>query len=133
MKSAVAGWGKKKNRLLSRQLFDSFHIVPRFIRPPPPVGRDCLRARSRSRSVHRSQARLTDVLRQTTITDMARSKSGAMQVVPFRVPDELVKRLDKYAGRLRREQPGLRATRADALRMLLTEALDQKEARNVKA
>jgi predicted transcriptional regulator len=56
-----------------------------------------------------------------------------MQVVPFRVPDELVKRLDKYAARLRREQPGLRATRADALRMLLTEALDQKEARNGKA
>lgn len=56
-----------------------------------------------------------------------------MQVVPFRIPDELVKRLDKHADRLRREQPGLRVTRADALRVLLTEALDQKEARNGKS
>jgi len=64
---------------------------------------------------------------------MPKSKSSAMQVVPFRIPDELVKRLDKHAERLRRDQPGLRVTRADALRVLLTEALDQKEARNGKS
>lgn len=51
-----------------------------------------------------------------------------MKVIPFRIPAALVKRLDRYAARLRQDQPGLHATRADALRMLLTEMLDQKEA-----
>jgi hypothetical protein len=52
-----------------------------------------------------------------------------VQVIPFRLPSDLVKRLDLYAERLRRQQPGLRATRADALRLLLNEALDRVEER----
>lgn len=47
-----------------------------------------------------------------------------MQVVPFRIPAELVRRLDRHAQRLNKETPGLTLTRADALRLLLTQALD---------
>lgn len=56
-----------------------------------------------------------------------------MQVIPFRLPDELVKRLDRYAARLSEERPGLHFTRADALRLLLIEALDREEERHGKA
>jgi hypothetical protein len=54
------------------------------------------------------------------------SKSQPMAVIPFRLPVPLVKRLDKYAARLRKEHPGMHATRADAVRVLLTKALDQE-------
>lgn len=50
-----------------------------------------------------------------------------MQVIPFRLPDSLVKRLEQHAERLQREQPGLRITRADALRLLVLEALERAE------
>ena len=55
-----------------------------------------------------------------------------MQVIPFRLPAALVKRLDQHAERLRWLHPGLEATRADALRLLLTEALDRAEAKHGK-
>lgn len=60
-------------------------------------------------------------------------KPTPMAVIPFRLPAALVRRLDRHAARLRQEQPGLRVTRADALRLLLTEALDREEARRGKA
>jgi hypothetical protein len=47
--------------------------------------------------------------------------------MPFRLPATLVKRLDRYAERLRASQPGLRVTRGDVVRMLLTHALDASE------
>ena len=56
-----------------------------------------------------------------------------MKVIPFRLPIDLVKRLDKHAERIQRAHPGLNVTRADAMRSLLTEALDREEARRVKA
>jgi len=52
-----------------------------------------------------------------------------MKVIPFRLPVDLIKRLDKHAERMQAEQPGLQVTRADALRVLLTDALDRAEAR----
>jgi len=55
-----------------------------------------------------------------------------MQVIPFRLPEELVKRLDRYAERLSREQRGMRFTRADVVRVLLTEGLDRVEGRHGK-
>jgi hypothetical protein len=64
---------------------------------------------------------------------MATKKRPPMQVIPFRLPDTLVKRLDKHAERLRLKHPGFEANRADALRLLLTEALDREEARDGKA
>jgi predicted transcriptional regulator len=56
-----------------------------------------------------------------------------MKVIPFRLPADLVKRLDKHAERMQAGTPGLQVTRADALRVLLTEALDREEARHDKA
>lgn len=50
-----------------------------------------------------------------------------MQVTPIRLDAKLLKRLDKHAERMRRDAPGLRATRSDALRTLLNEALDRAE------
>lgn len=64
---------------------------------------------------------------------MPTKKRAAMEVIPFRLPSALVERLDRHAERLRRRHPGLEATRADALRLLLTEALDREEARHGKA
>jgi hypothetical protein len=58
-----------------------------------------------------------------------------MHVQAFRLPTRLVERLDAHAERLRQAQPGITATRADALRVLLERALDaaEKEARRGKA
>jgi hypothetical protein len=47
--------------------------------------------------------------------------------VGFRLPADLVKRIDAYAGRLSSENPGLAVTRALAVKALLTQALDAVE------
>jgi predicted DNA-binding protein len=52
--------------------------------------------------------------------------------VAFRLPASLLKRLDAHAERLRREAPWSNATRADAARALLTEALEAQEPRRQK-
>lgn len=58
---------------------------------------------------------------------MKTKPAPAMQVVPFRLPDQLVRRLDRHAERLRAEQPGMRVTRADVVRVLLERGLDAAE------
>ena len=73
------------------------------------------------------------MMRITSLYTHAMAKTAAMQVIPFRLPADLVKRLDRHAARLGKEQPGLRATRSDALRVLLNAALDQAEKRHGKA
>jgi len=45
----------------------------------------------------------------------------------FRLEEELIERLDRYADRLNREQPGLDVTRAAVVRLLLMKALDEVE------
>jgi predicted transcriptional regulator len=55
------------------------------------------------------------------------AKPPPMEVVPFRLPPSLVRRLDAHAARLRREQPGVRFTRADAARSLLEAGLAAAE------
>ncbi len=52
--------------------------------------------------------------------------------VAFRLPKALVARLDDYAARLAEEQPGMSFTRTDVVRVLLTKALDEKDARTTK-
>ncbi len=47
--------------------------------------------------------------------------------VAFRLPDSLIARLDRHVERMTKEHPGLDFTRADAVRSLLTRALDQIE------
>lgn len=47
--------------------------------------------------------------------------------VAFRLPDSLITRLDRHTERMTKENPGLEFSRADAVRSLLTRALDQVE------
>lgn len=49
------------------------------------------------------------------------------QQTAFRLPRELLKRLDAHVEQLRREQPGMTISRADAVRVLLGRALDEAE------
>jgi predicted DNA-binding protein len=53
--------------------------------------------------------------------------------VAFRLPPDLVQRLDAYAERMGSAFPGLAFNRADAVRTLLTRALDEEDARSVPA
>jgi phage terminase Nu1 subunit (DNA packaging protein) len=52
--------------------------------------------------------------------------------VAFRLADTLLGRLDRYAKQLDREHPGLVHSRVDALRVLLTRALDEAEENETK-
>jgi hypothetical protein len=56
-----------------------------------------------------------------------KDKESTTQVA-FRLPDSLIARLDRHAERLSKEHPGLEFTRVDAVRTLLTVALDEAEA-----
>ncbi len=49
------------------------------------------------------------------------------QQVAFRLPADLVKRLDRHAKRLEEAAPGMTFTRADVVRVLLTKGLDEAE------
>jgi hypothetical protein len=46
---------------------------------------------------------------------------------PRRRPDSLIARLDRHVERMSKENPGLDFTRVDAVRSLLTRALDEIE------
>jgi hypothetical protein len=57
-----------------------------------------------------------------------RPRSGApAELVAFRFPSDLLKRIDQYLEQLRREAPWSNATRAHAVRALLVLALDAVE------
>lgn len=58
---------------------------------------------------------------------MPTKRPPPMQVTPFRLPGTLIKRLDRHAERLMSAHAGLRVTRGDVVRMLLTQALDAAE------
>lgn len=51
----------------------------------------------------------------------------------FRLPVEMVKRVDLFAAQLQTLRPGETVTRADAVRILLARALDQEEEHHAKA
>ena len=57
---------------------------------------------------------------------MAKETSPTTQVA-FRLPDKLIERLDRHVMRMNAENPGLEFSRADAVRSLLTRALDVLE------
>jgi hypothetical protein len=57
----------------------------------------------------------------------ARSTNDSQLVV--RLPGSLVERVDDFAERMRLELPGVRFARAEAVRVLLTRALNQLKAR----
>ena len=52
---------------------------------------------------------------------------GKQTQTAFRLPDELIERIDAHARRMAETMPGVTFTRADAVRALLTIALDQVE------
>jgi len=54
------------------------------------------------------------------------------QQVAFRLPVSLVESLDAYAKQMSKEQPGIDFTRADAVRVLLTRALDSTSPKKAK-
>ena len=47
--------------------------------------------------------------------------------VAFRLPNDLLERVDAHAERLRRDVPGIDPTRADVVRVLLVRALEAVE------
>lgn len=50
-------------------------------------------------------------------------KRPAMGLYAFRLPDSLIAEVDSFAKRLEAERPGIGVTRAEAVRVLLVEAL----------
>jgi hypothetical protein len=63
------------------------------------------------------------------VSPKAAVKTKAMGLYAFRLPDPLMTDVDRYARQLEAETPGLRITRADAVRALLIEGLAQVAAR----
>lgn len=51
----------------------------------------------------------------------------AMSVYAFRLPDALILEVDRVAQRLEADQPGMVVTRAQAVRVLLLEAIRRRE------
>jgi predicted transcriptional regulator len=62
------------------------------------------------------------------MTPADRSKKTQMA---FRLPDDLIARLDRIAAKWTKEGP-VPATRSDALRVLLTRAVEHEEKRHVR-
>jgi hypothetical protein len=50
-------------------------------------------------------------------------KKHVMGLYAFRLPDQLITEVDRYAKKLEGERPGVRVTRADAVRALLLTGL----------
>ena len=61
---------------------------------------------------------------------MKSRKHPQKQQTAFRLPPPLIAKLDRIADQLATEHPGLVLTRADVVRMLLTRAVEQEEARH---
>lgn len=59
-------------------------------------------------------------------------KTAPMVVMPFRMPPDLVRRLDAVAKRMQVANPGMTVTRADVVRMLLVRGLEAEEGRKEK-
>ena len=59
----------------------------------------------------------------------AAPKRDPMGLYAFRLPDALIAQVDRYARRLEEARPGMRLTRAEAVRMLLAAALNQEKER----
>ena len=56
-------------------------------------------------------------------------KESTMDALSLRVPDEMVKRIDAYTGRLQEELPLLSISRADAIRQLIAVGLKAEQKR----
>ena len=63
----------------------------------------------------------------------SRKRPQTQTQTAFRLPPDLVAKLDRIADRLSAERPGIPITRADVVRMLLTRAVKEEETRHGKA
>src|SRR5262249_23764200 len=68
--------------------------------------------------------------RTETGRDMKSRKQQQKRQTAFRLPPVLIAKLDRIAAQMAAEHPGLALTRADVVRMLLTRAVEQEEARH---
>jgi hypothetical protein len=59
-------------------------------------------------------------------------KREVMGLYAFRLPDDLIGRIDGFARKLEKERPGMTVARADAVRALLTKAIDLDEQQSGK-
>lgn len=55
-------------------------------------------------------------------------KREAMGLYAFRLPDVLIADVDRFAKKLEAERPGISVTRAEAMRVLLVDALRRAKA-----
>jgi hypothetical protein len=74
---------------------------------------------------------MAELARHEEASQMAKDKESTTQVT-FRLPDSLIKRLDRHVERMNADYPGMTFTRADAVRTLLTSALDDFEGKRGK-
>lgn len=56
------------------------------------------------------------------------NKLGKSEQIAVRLPTELLRRIEAHAARLEDATPGLRISRADCVRILLTDAVQRAEA-----
>ena len=63
---------------------------------------------------------------------MSPKKAAKSTLHAFRIPDDLIGRVDAFAETLQAETPWRRITRADAVRALLVHALDAADANTRK-
>jgi hypothetical protein len=61
------------------------------------------------------------------------TEGNTTRQIAFRLTEGLLSRLDRLAKRLSGERPGLRVTRTDVVRMLLTRGLDEAEGREERS
>jgi hypothetical protein len=57
-------------------------------------------------------------------------KQPSSQQIAIRMPSTLLERIDAFAEQLKLRSPGLRITRADAIRVMIENALAQSELSN---
>ena len=73
--------------------------------------------------------KLVVVIRKRRLASDAASARGNDSQLVVRLPTALVQRVDQFAERMRAELPGTRFARAEAVRVLLTRALNQGQAK----
>jgi sulfate adenylyltransferase subunit 1 (EFTu-like GTPase family) len=80
-------------------------------------------------AIKRAHPELTgpaDIDQWTSILEKDEAMAETQQTA-FRLPVDLIERLDKHVKRLQDAAPGMNITRADAVRVLLTRGLDEAE------
>ncbi len=64
------------------------------------------------------------------MVNKSQTKQPSSQQIAIRMPSTLLERIDAFAEKLKLRSPGLRITRADAIRVMIENALAQSELSN---